>query len=79
MGTGVFNATRAYGSALQYRRRLERSRKIDQFADLLAEHDADAGEPGGNITVCATKMGITPKEGNEIMQRIRRALGPQAR
>lgn len=54
-------------------------RQIDRFAELLSEHDADAGNRGGHVADCARRMGISPAQGNGILQRMRRDLGPQAR
>lgn len=63
----------------------EKLSKIDQFAELLSEHiipaHAKPGQvpkKGGNVAVCAAKMGKDAKYGNAVLQKIRRGLGPQA-
>lgn len=45
---------------------------IERFAELLSEHDVEAGDPGGNVAACARRMGLKPAQGNAMLQRIRR-------
>ena len=52
---------------------------IDRFADELAKHDLAAGDRGGSVPKCSRRLGLTPTQGNTVMQNIRRGLGPQAR
>lgn len=35
-------------------------------------------DPGGNVVSCSQRMGVRPGNGNAMLQRIRRKLGPQA-
>lgn len=79
MATGVFNTARGHGQLLQHKRRVERQRGIDRFAEALSKHDAEAGNPGGSVPEVSAQLGLSPVEGNEMLQRIKRALGPQAR
>jgi hypothetical protein len=58
------------------------------LADVEAGENLATGEsllpntqpdPGGNPRVAARCVGIKPEQGNAMLQRIRRRLGPQAR
>jgi len=53
--------------------------KTDRFAEELSKHDLETGDEGGRVAECARRLGLTPTQGNTIMQNIRRRLGPQAR
>jgi hypothetical protein len=79
MPTGLFDQSTGHGQALRHRHRQRRSAAMMRFAEALSEHDAEAGDPGGNITAVANKLGMTPRDANAMMQRLRRELGPQAR
>lgn len=52
------------------------NRQIDRFADELADSawTADCG----NVAKAARRMGLRPENGNPMLQRLRRELGPQA-
>jgi hypothetical protein len=65
-------------------------RQIDRFAELIAEHvdsyDVAAGrapalDPGGNCAAAARVLGLRnpTRDGNCLLQRLRRDLGWQAR
>lgn len=58
---------------------LRERNRLDQFAELLAHHDLESGHPGGDVPECARAMGLRPVDGNAMLQRIRKRLGPQAR
>lgn len=50
----------------------------DQFAQELEMHDLATGDRGGDVAVCAARLGISQRQGNQILQRLRRKLGKQA-
>ena len=51
-------------------------RQIDRFAEALAR---SAGTPDdGNVGKAARAIGLSSANGNAMLQRLRRGLGPQA-
>lgn len=54
--------------------------RTEQFAEALSEHDCAADPPwaGGNVRDVVGAMGLLPRDGNAMLQRIRQRLGPQA-
>lgn len=52
--------------------------KMTAFAEALAEHDAEAGDPGGDLRVVAGRLGISPTYANAMLQRLRAKMGAQA-
>lgn len=53
--------------------------QIEAFAEALAEHDAKAGDPGGDLTAVAYRLRLTVKQSEMLFKRLRRDLGGQAR
>lgn len=51
---------------------------LDAFADLLSQHDASAGWPGGHAADCGLRLGKTAAYGKAMLQRLRKRMGPQA-
>lgn len=72
------NSSRSYGQGRNFRRGRKPTGALDRFAELLSEHDLETGDLGGNVRLCAQRMGIKPAHGNTMLQRIRQRLGPQA-
>ena len=82
MTTGLFN-TRAnhpqgHGARMHQRKLRNRVGTMNQFADLLAEHDLETGDEGGDVKACAARMGTSYAYANAMLQRIRKKLGSQA-
>lgn len=84
---GIFGGSATGGRAFRSFRRRKKMDAVDRFAELLSEHmdedDVKAGrathlDPGGDVVKCSRRMGITPRNGNAMLQRIRRRLGSQA-
>lgn len=74
MATGVFSTART-GHNLRSRKNTRTQKQpIERFADLLAEHNLATGDLGGSVIVVSTRMGISPKVGNAMLQRMRRDL-----
>lgn len=68
-------------------------RFADLLAEHTDQADLDAGrnlatgkplaegaelDPGGNVRLCAQRLGVKPAAGNAMLQRMRQRLGPQA-
>lgn len=51
---------------------------LDRFAELLSEHDAEAGDPGGNVRAVAKTMGISYGYARVMLQRLCAIFGDQA-
>ena len=84
---GIFGGSATGGRAFRSYRKRAAMDATHRFAELLSEHmdeeDIAAGratelDPGGDVVKTSRRMGISPKNGNAMLQRIRRRLGPQA-
>jgi hypothetical protein len=75
---GIFGGSASGGRAFSAYRRRKAMDATERFAELLSEHDLETGDPGGDVGRVSRRMGISPKNGNAMLQRIRRKLGPQA-
>lgn len=75
---GLFGGSASGGRAFAAYRRRQALDATQRFAELLSQHDLETGDPGGNVVKCSQRMGLKPQQGNAILQRIRRGLGPQA-
>jgi hypothetical protein len=84
---GIFGGSASGGRAFRSYRRKRQMDATHRFAELLSEHmdeeDIAAGratklDPGGDVAKTARRMGISAQNGNAMLQRIRRKLGPQA-
>ena len=71
MSTGLFPAAPGRGLTLRNRNRVLRKKKLDAFAELLAE-----GKAPGEAAVI---LGHLPSYGPILLKRICERLGPQAR
>lgn len=69
-GKGLFSAPAKQGLTLRNRNRLRDKRRMDEFAELLAE--------GRTPAQAAREMGFLPSYGNAMLQRLRAKMGPQA-
>lgn len=52
---------------------------ISVFADALAEHDCQRGDPGGDLKTVSRRLGISNDYANALLQRLRRKMGLQAK
>ena len=75
---GIFGGTASGGRAFRAYRRRSKLDATDRFAEELSRHDLLTGDPGGNVVECSRRMGVKPTQGNAMLQRIRKRLGPQA-
>lgn len=71
MNTGLFPMPAGRGLSLRNRHRAEKKRKLDAFAELLAE----GHEPGAAAVI----LGHMPSYGPILLRMIRQQLGWQAR
>jgi hypothetical protein len=69
---GIFSGGQGYA----FRRK--KIGRLDQFAELMSEHDLETGDVGGNAGECAIRMGLHRRQGNLMLQRLRKGLGWQA-
>ena len=53
--------------------------KMNALADALAEHDADKGDPGGDLKKAAAQIGVTEIYARALLSRMRKRLGEWAR
>lgn len=53
--------------------------QLEAFAEALAEHDAGAGNPGGDLIAVAYRLRLTIQQAENMLARLRRDLGGQAR
>lgn len=75
---GIFGGSATGGRAFRSYRKRKRMDATEKFAELLSHHDLETGDVGGDVAKVSRRMGIKPQNGNAILQRIRRRLGPQA-
>ena len=75
---GIFGGSASGGRAFRTYRRRKAMDATERFAELLSKHDLETGDHGGNVQRVSRQMGITSQNGNAMLQRIRRRLGPQA-
>ena len=78
MATGVFDT-----SGQNWRRRKKPGKAkadepLERFAELLSEHDSGAADPGGSITLVASRMGIPTRDAYSMFKRLCDGLGWQA-
>lgn len=72
---GIFQTA---GNGRNFRRRRGTGDALSRFALELSKHDLLTGDKGGNVVEVSRRLGINPSQGNAMLQRIRRRLGPQA-
>lgn len=53
--------------------------QLEAFAEAIADHDAEAGRPGGDLVAVAYKLRISVQHADMLFDRLRRDLGKQAR
>lgn len=58
------------GAAWREKLKRDRRRRINKFAELLAE--------GWTLTAAARELGLSQQAGSKMLQTIREELGPQA-
>ena len=76
-GKGLWGgSSRYYGQGRNFRRR--NLDALDRFAEELSKHDIESGDEGGNVRECSRRLGLRPTQGQAMLQRIRKRLGPQA-
>lgn len=77
--TGGHQGTAFRQKAKGGRRPAGKMSKIDELADALAEHDAEAGDSGGDVRACAARIGISYAQANSLVQRMRRRINEAQR
>jgi hypothetical protein len=75
---GLFGTTASGGRAFTAFRRKQQMGALDRFAEALSKHDLETGDKGGDARSSAVRIGCSPAQGQAMLQRIRKRLGPQA-
>lgn len=52
--------------------------RFAQFVELLSEHDAAAGNPGGCVKEVCKRIGMPRASGIRYLRRLKDEMGPQA-
>lgn len=64
---------------MAYHRSPAQQARLEQFAERLSQHDAEAGEPGGNIVATGAALGMSRDASYKLFQSMCRRFGEQWR